>query len=184
MSFTRILGLFCFLPVLFPAVSAICWFPDGSPAAQDTPCTSDGLTTCCGQGYACLSNRICKATGEEIRKPGASLFVRGSCTDKSWNNPNCPLFCVTSDVDNVSGGQGIGKCVNTSSDIYYCINSRQNQVNCSSKQNILSFQGCNPRDPTPQICGLPNSRKPDHNHRHRCNITPIYKYHKYHIVSD
>src|SRR2546421_8865669 len=36
------------------SASAACYFPDGSIAAQDTPCSSNGNSTCCGNGYACL----------------------------------------------------------------------------------------------------------------------------------
>ena len=90
-------SMFLFLLSLF-VVSAvsICYYPDGSTAPQDTPCKNDGgNSTCCGQGYACLSNSICMSVPGLTNDPNSqSTYVRGSCTDKSWLSPSCPLFCL------------------------------------------------------------------------------------------
>ncbi|KAF4157108.1 hypothetical protein CNMCM6069_005880 [Aspergillus lentulus] len=127
-----------------PSLSA-CYYPDGSVAPQDTPCQdSTKQATCCGQGYACLSNSICMATGDEIKKPGASLYVRGSCTNQTWRSSACPLFGINQDPpnrDNLAGGQGIEKCPNTDLDMYYCINHNMGNVNCSAQHQVLIFQG-------------------------------------------
>ncbi|KAK8129417.1 hypothetical protein PG999_001797 [Apiospora kogelbergensis] len=141
------------LSLLFSHASSICYYPDGSVSAQDTPCDdASAEATCCGQGYACLSNHICKATGDEIQRPGASLYVRGSCTDKLWRSSSCPNFCVDGappNSDFVSGGMGMDKCpsgagaVAAAEDMYYCINSNTANVNCDKKQNIVSFRGRN-----------------------------------------
>src|SRR5271168_3571089 len=122
------------------STSATCYYPDGSIAATDTPCSSSGNSTCCGSGYACLSNRICMATGDEAQKPDASLYVRGSCTDQSWKDASCPLFCIGSD-DLLSGGMGIAKCPNTTLDEYYCIDSGDSSVNCAAQFNVFEFPG-------------------------------------------
>ena len=133
-----------FLIPYFSGVASICYYPDGSVSPQDTPCRDDtAQSTCCGQGYACLSNSICAATGKEIQKPGATLYVRGSCTDKTWRSGDCPLFCLNPQYDDVGGGEGIGKCPGENQ-LYYCIDSQP--VNCSADKNVLIFEGKLPRD--------------------------------------
>ncbi|KAF7121625.1 hypothetical protein CNMCM5793_009096 [Aspergillus hiratsukae] len=122
--------LLAILWLLFPDPSlSACYYPDA---------------TCCGQGYACLSNSLCMATGDEIKKTGATLYVRGSCTDPTWRSSACPLFCINPDPpnsDNLAGGQEIVKCPNTALDMYYCIDYNMENVNCSAQHNVLIFQG-------------------------------------------
>lgn len=133
------------LCLFFPSAHSICYYPDGTVSSQDTPCQDESeQSTCCGQGYACLSNNICIATGDEIEKPGASTYVRGSCTDKNWRSSSCPSFCINGEAPNydlLSGGMGIEKCANTTEDMYYCIDSGMEDVDCGEKKGVLSFQG-------------------------------------------
>lgn len=126
----------CLLSAL-PGALAICYFPDGSVAA-DTPC-QDGTdpSVCCGSGYACLANGICKATGKELQKSDATIFVRGSCTDKTWRSSKCPLFCID---QNNGGGAGIMQCQNTLEDLFYCAGLDSSRVDCSAKKGVLFFQ--------------------------------------------
>ncbi|KAK6844144.1 hypothetical protein PG995_014254 [Apiospora arundinis] len=137
--------------LLLSHASAICYFPDGSVSAQDTPCDdASAEATCCGQGYVCLSNHICKASGDEIQRPGASLYVRGSCTDKLWRSSSCPNFCVDTAAPNfdfTSGGNGMDRCPSKTEDMYYCINHNVGNVDCEKKLNIVSFRGT-PRELT------------------------------------
>ncbi|POR31358.1 Uncharacterized protein TPAR_08408 [Tolypocladium paradoxum] len=121
------------------ATLALCYFPDGSVAPQDSPCSDDtAQSTCCGQGYACLSNNVCMATGREIQKPGATTFSRGSCTDRSWRSGACPNFCADPEADNVGGGEGMGRCERDAK-LFYCINAKT-KPNCDKMENILIFQ--------------------------------------------
>ncbi|RHZ47885.1 uncharacterized protein CDV56_104015 [Aspergillus thermomutatus] len=98
-SFQLNINLFlAILWLLFPNPSlSTCYYPDGSVAPQDTPCQdSTKQATCCGQGYACLSNSICMATGDEIKKPG--LFGIAKC-------PNTDLdmyYCIDYNMGNVN----------------------------------------------------------------------------------
>jgi hypothetical protein len=39
-----------------------CYYPDGSIAHPDQPCSSDGVSACCGFGFACLRNGVCQIT--------------------------------------------------------------------------------------------------------------------------
>lgn len=135
---TRMLLIFFLL--LISQSLAICYYPDGSAASQDTPCNDETAeSACCGQGYACLSNGVCKATGDELQKPGASTYVRGSCTDSNWRSSYCPSFCVNPQYDNVAGGEGMGLCEDTSRVLFYCIDGLS--VNCTSEENVLLFVG-------------------------------------------
>jgi hypothetical protein len=140
------------LVILAAQANALCYYPDGTPAPGDVPCTdSTENSVCCGTGYACLSNGICQATGDELQKPGASEFVRGSCTDKSFRSSSCPSFCGTPNVDNVSGGEGMQKCANTKQDIYWCINQQnidllQTEDPCSDQNAVVFFPGMRPYD--------------------------------------
>lgn len=120
--------------------SAICYFPDGTTAPQDVPCNDDtGHSACCGQGYACLSNGVCTATGDELQKAGSSTYVRGSCTDSSWRSSSCPSFCVSPLYDNVAGGNGMGLCEGTTDVLFYCIDMLS--YNCTTQENVLLFLG-------------------------------------------
>ena len=130
-------------------IGAICYYPDGtSISPQDVPCSDDGGdSTCCGPGYACLSNKICMATSatanDEHGNP-PSKYVRGSCTDKTWRSSACPAFCLNPNKPNqdlISGGEGMAKCPNTSDDVYYCVDFNQHAVDCSNNQNVLRFPG-------------------------------------------
>jgi hypothetical protein len=128
----------------FPYLAdAKCYFPDGKTvAAQDTPCM-EGNSTCCGQGFACLSNNICMLTSYVSGAgSGQSSYVRGSCTDPTWNDPNCPQFCITpSHDDNDAGGQGLKKCDGTNLDMYYCVDNNTANVDCGSARSVVVFQG-------------------------------------------
>ena len=81
------------------------------------------------------------ATGYELGGAGATKYVRGSCTDQSWRSSECPQFCIDPNVDNLPGGNGIGKCLGTTQDMYYCIDTGNTDNNCSASQNPLIFQG-------------------------------------------
>lgn len=137
------------LPLL---AHAACYYPNGSIAPNDTPCRDDTAeSTCCGQGYACLSNGICQATGQELQKGGGTDLVRGACTDRSWRSSGCPLFFIDPETDNIAGGIGVARCQGTTEELYYCINSVQHRVNCTAKQDVLFYQR---QSPLPQLLAI------------------------------
>ncbi|KAL7812178.1 hypothetical protein V8C44DRAFT_349586 [Trichoderma aethiopicum] len=146
--FSKIFPIHLLALALFITQStALCFYPDGTPAPGDVPCTdSTANSVCCGTGYACLSNGICQATGDELKKPGATEFVRGSCTDKTFRSSACPSFCGTPGQDNVGGGEGMAKCADTKEDLYWCINAaniklQEERDPCGDQDAVVFFPG-------------------------------------------
>lgn len=68
-------------------IKSTCYFPDGTPS-EDIPCyTNSSVDYCCGKDSLCFENKVC------LNNIGT--FARGSCTDKAWNSPTCPVFCIS-----------------------------------------------------------------------------------------
>lgn len=142
------LSLFFFF--FFANVQSTCYFPNGRESPTDTPCNSSGgHSTCCGRGYACLSNGLC-AVSEYLMDKDFSWdtvwYSRGTCTDSLWNDPACPKFCITtSEGDDRNGGMGIANCQFGTKDRYYCLNSSNKnktiQDLCFGKQNSFTPGG-------------------------------------------
>lgn len=69
-----------------------CYFPDGAVATHDTPChtlsTGDGASACCADADVCLDNHLCLA------QAGGEVISRGSCTDETWESPECSQYCA------------------------------------------------------------------------------------------
>ncbi|KAF2716026.1 hypothetical protein K431DRAFT_350639 [Polychaeton citri CBS 116435] len=114
--------------VLFSAatVAQTCFFPDGSEAAGHVPCSSDsGVSSCCSSSAFCMDNGLCYGSG---------LLSRGSCTDSTWNNDQCGLYCT--DVE-----------TSTSVSIMPCSTSKftcgLNASNCETNTDTFTMQGGN-----------------------------------------
>ena len=59
-----------------------CYYSSGV-ISPDFPCDpSANVSACCGGGYTCATNFYC---------PVLDTTPIGSCTDKTWQNPACPL---------------------------------------------------------------------------------------------
>ena len=134
-----LLALFTVYLLTVPG-TALCYYPDGSPS-EDFPCSSDVNSTCCGQGYTCMSNSICKSNSYTF-SPGSdnTQYIRGSCTDKSFTSSSCPLFCLVKGVDQLDGGQDMIKCPDASGDVYVC-NTETVPWSCDNNKDTLEFQG-------------------------------------------
>ena len=70
-----------------------CWYPDGVLSPHDTPCSdlelsNGGAVPCCGPGRICMPNKLCAPNATQ------SMTVRGSCTDQTYLDPNCPKICI------------------------------------------------------------------------------------------
>ncbi|KAF2229888.1 hypothetical protein EV356DRAFT_580435 [Viridothelium virens] len=139
---------FLVVAILILQVRTLCYFPDGQTIASDNfPCLASGNSTCCEHGYACLSNKLCEFTSFVPLAPyeAHQQYVRGSCTDPSFNDPNCPTFCVdTSSGDTLSGVVGLKKCPGTTFDEYECIDRNtsviQSHESCL-QEYVIAFSG-------------------------------------------
>ena len=74
------------------AAAQTCYFPDGSEAPDDTPCHSasagSGASPCCKSTAVCLDNTLC------LSQIGWEDISRGTCTDRTWQSPECPQYCA------------------------------------------------------------------------------------------
>ncbi|KAH7310631.1 hypothetical protein B0I35DRAFT_481935 [Stachybotrys elegans] len=99
------------LLALLPLALAMCYTPDGTPVPRDIPCNQDGgVSMCCDRGYFCHSNGICQPENMSIDVP--NRFIRATCTDESWESPECVSFCTTA---NPGGGEWVVRCTNSTS---------------------------------------------------------------------
>ena len=90
-SFVSLLS--CFANLRVQAVA--CYYPNGELSPNDTPCYNNrAVSVCCGQGYACLDNGICKVV-IDTNVANDIQYLRGSCTDQLFG-PGCPQFCIGS----------------------------------------------------------------------------------------
>ncbi|KAI9882479.1 MAG: hypothetical protein M1823_005779 [Watsoniomyces obsoletus] len=130
----RALGVLV-LAALLPTSYAICYYPNGRVAEADQPCNDESEhSSCCGPGWACLSNKMCKRT-DKVKLP-ADEYIRASCTDKEWRSGSCPGFCLS-----LSGGdEGMSLCPDSDTDSYCCLGSNA-PCNCGNGTGVVSFDG-------------------------------------------
>lgn len=87
-----------YLPLVFSLVfflqpwrilAQTCYFPNGAIATNDIACTNGPAAICCEFTATCLDNELC------FNPFGSAVggYIRGSCTDISWESPSCPRFC-------------------------------------------------------------------------------------------
>ncbi|KAE9370192.1 hypothetical protein N431DRAFT_484476 [Stipitochalara longipes BDJ] len=111
-----VIVLFVYARVSLQATS--CYFPDGTFAENDSPCFPDQAESiCCGQGHTCMSNNLCRWPASQMPYPLA--YIRGSCTDSSWNSTECNDVCKTvfpSEWDPIVACPGAQFCCELDSD--------------------------------------------------------------------
>ena len=66
-----------------------CYKSDGTES-PDIPCGFPNLSTCCGDGWDCLSNGLC-------RQHGTTAYSQSTCTNPTYEN--CLAFCNQSQFD-------------------------------------------------------------------------------------
>lgn len=105
--------------------SQSCYFPNGSRAPADVPCSSDEFTFCCRHNDICMSNGVCLHSGHQ-----PYTISRGSCTDKSWKSGNCPSVCRDK---NPKGGATIINAGYDESHLYCCFGvfKKESSIECS-----------------------------------------------------
>ncbi|KAH8890261.1 hypothetical protein GQ53DRAFT_842439 [Thozetella sp. PMI_491] len=97
---------------LVAVVSGLCYTPDGS-ISNDLACNpSDTYSICCQSGFLCMSNGFCQPPwwASDSNTNVSSQFIRGTCTDKTWEATQCRGFCVK---ENPSGGEIVYACGNS-----------------------------------------------------------------------
>jgi hypothetical protein len=96
------------------------------PDAEDSVCCGSGL------GSACLSNRLCQG--------GNGNLIRGTCTDKSWDSPECSKTCIGPIL-----GPDLISCSNvTGSSTSYCCDHSEDC--CDTGTGRFSVLPENPRE--------------------------------------
>ena len=89
-----------FLGIVVMADAQTCFSPNGTIKSQDTPChsafTGDGASACCNHADICLNNGLC------LSQNGGEYIYRGTCTDESWQSPECSQYCTD--------GKSINQC--------------------------------------------------------------------------
>ncbi|KAF2864445.1 hypothetical protein K470DRAFT_261327 [Piedraia hortae CBS 480.64] len=103
-----------------------CYNPDGSPALDSFPCSSEG-GTCCPLNWVCLSNGMCYY-------PPDDFYGRYSCTSADWSG--CQTTC-TSNLTDV-GNQAILKC-SDSNDSWCCDHNRDASKPCCNDHGVSFF---------------------------------------------
>ena len=64
-----------------------CWNQNGG-LRPDLPCDpSANVSACCGPGFICSTSFYCTCTDKH-----KDSDVLGTCTDKTWSDPACPLL--------------------------------------------------------------------------------------------
>lgn len=67
-----------------------CFYPDGTLSSSDTPCSTEGHSSCCNADSYCMDNGLCF---------GGGIVSRGSCTDETWGSDACAGFCKTGEEE-------------------------------------------------------------------------------------
>ena len=76
--------------LLLSQALAVCYYPNGD-ISDDLSCNPSAVnSTCCQRNWTCLSNGVCGL----MNSTGDVNYGRHSCTDKTWNSPSCPQFCL------------------------------------------------------------------------------------------
>ncbi|CAG9982220.1 unnamed protein product [Clonostachys byssicola] len=107
-----LLGLFLLIFLRPCSAANTCYFPNGKIASDNFPCDPDAeQSACCGGGLGnvCLSNKLCQSSSGNV--------VRGACTDKNWESPECAMYCLGANT----GGTDLISCSNvTKTDTSFC----------------------------------------------------------------
>ena len=92
-SFHFLSLLFLFLGG-FLVSAQTCFSEAGEAVEGDRPCfDSTEFSFCCGEGYTCLENFVCEYNGSTNSGVEVGQLARGTCSDPSWQSPDCPRYC-------------------------------------------------------------------------------------------
>ena len=113
--------------------AATCYYPDDTVTPEDVSCRYTGNSSCCSFGWTCLSNGLCQNPSPTINDHGGGKYYRGSCTDPTFNSPNCAAVCLKPGVDSLNAAAEIVWCNSAGGrDFFYCYHSSNTTVpDCS-----------------------------------------------------
>jgi hypothetical protein len=115
----------------------LCFYPDGSQAQSDHACNLTAeVSFCCAIGDNCLDNKLCVTKSDDPQP-----YNRGSCTDKTWNSPECPRFCLDFSSD---GGTWLVNCGDKGVCCFDVLADRPEDccsVNSSAQNPVLTLDG-------------------------------------------
>ncbi|KAH7322571.1 hypothetical protein B0I35DRAFT_509887 [Stachybotrys elegans] len=94
-----------------------CYYPDGSLAPDQFRCTTDTAESfCCPDNENCLANKLCYFNSTGFDDVFRHFYFRGSCTDQSWDSPDCPNYCTES-----SDGRDLAWQCGDDENKYHCL---------------------------------------------------------------
>lgn len=123
-----------------------CYFPNGNWAPNDRVCGElEGSVGffCCGEGYACLSNKLCRPPSppRPLHSDWKNPYVRGSCTDRNWASLNCPvLVCRDRDRDIRDGSMGLARCLNVRTERFQCTSDNVADMVCDVEADLFDVE--------------------------------------------
>ncbi|KAF1969864.1 hypothetical protein BU23DRAFT_651749 [Bimuria novae-zelandiae CBS 107.79] len=83
-------GLYTYIVITLASCCAVqgeCYYPDGTVAPGLVPCNEGAeVSHCCRDADTCLTNGLCFSSG-------LGSILRRGCTDKGWNQTECPNIC-------------------------------------------------------------------------------------------
>ncbi|KAK2797824.1 hypothetical protein FQN50_009068 [Emmonsiellopsis sp. PD_5] len=126
-----LLSLFI-LRAIDPASATICYTPDGS-ISNDMPCNPAAeVSVCCEDTFVCTENKLCQPMDWYNGTDGDPLqLIRGTCTDKTWESPECPGRCI---AESPGGGEWVMRCGSGSEE--YCCSDASCCKNGGKRYNL------------------------------------------------
>ncbi|KAK2738772.1 hypothetical protein FQN55_000410 [Onygenales sp. PD_40] len=120
------------LRVVSPASATICYTPDGS-ISNDMPCNAAAeVSVCCEDTFVCTENQLCQPMGWYNGTDGDPLqLIRGTCTDRTWESPECPGRCI---AESPGGGEWVMRCGSGSEE--YCCSDASCCENGGKRYNL------------------------------------------------
>lgn len=133
MPFNSLL-LFFFLLVTVIADSDRCYSPIGDSVDSVSSCWQTGL--CCREGDLCLNSTLC-VTHLLTDTPS---YYRGSCLDRTWEDPTCPNFCLAAGPK--EGTVAVYPCADKDTNTrWYCDGDGPPHATCDSVDGYFDLSG-------------------------------------------
>ncbi len=124
------------------AAGAQCYYPDGS-ISDDIPCR-DPTSACCSATSYCLTNGYCLSDLQ---------VIRSSCTDQTWQSPDCPTLCIRGEPSHVPWKATLRTCVDIEDIQYINVFYAQSSPTRPPHYHSVPGPGCGHATPAPATKG-------------------------------